>query len=617
MKVKLGQAVKMFFGNSSLEMVYFEAIANALDANATEIDISIYSKALNKPETLEVKISDNGIGFTDERYVKFSNLFDVEENSHKGLGRLVYLCYFDEIKVESFYDETKKREFDFNEGFNEDNFKVSTVNKTNSGTTFIMTGYTLQKFGKNEYLKPDYLKGRILEEFYSRLFQLKKTNCQVSINIKSNIDGREFREVLKNSDIPDFLTIELDSSLNLFDKFYLHYSIQETDNSNSSLVAAISVDNRTVKVDIISEENIPTGYNMVFLLFSDYFTGKVDSTRQNLTISKTELNEVQQILRKQVASIIETKIPKIKSRNRETKNSLMNKYPHLSGYFDSENIGYISRTDILKKAQDDFFKAQKEILEASNLTEEQFEKSIELSSRALTEYILFRQLTIDRLKNSTKAESEAELHKLFATMKKDGKFEKSSLIDDLYRNNSWLLDDKYMTYETVLSDREMSELVSFITKEEVERDDDRPDIAFVFSNNPSGNKPFDVVIVELKKRGISLEENLKVITQLEKRARRLMQFYNNQIQRIWYYGIIEFNEEIETALAGEYTELYSSGKMYYRETNIAIKLNPKTILPIGVYIWDLDAVVKDADSRNSAFLNLIKSKFTEEITIKK
>ena len=76
MKVKLGQAVKMFFGNSSLEMVYVEAIANALDADATEINISITTKAFNQPETLEVKISDNGVGFTDERYNRFSNLFD-------------------------------------------------------------------------------------------------------------------------------------------------------------------------------------------------------------------------------------------------------------------------------------------------------------------------------------------------------------------------------------------------------------------------------------------------------------------------------------------------------------------------------------------------------------
>ena len=44
MKVKLSKAVKLFFGNSSLEMVYFEAVANALDANATQINISIEAK---------------------------------------------------------------------------------------------------------------------------------------------------------------------------------------------------------------------------------------------------------------------------------------------------------------------------------------------------------------------------------------------------------------------------------------------------------------------------------------------------------------------------------------------------------------------------------------------
>ena len=123
MQVKLSQAVKMFFGNSSLEMVFFEAIANALDAEANEITISITAKALNQPETLQIEISDNGLGFTNERYNKFSKLFDVEESSHKGLGRLVYLCYFDDVKVISNYDKVKVREFDFNEGFKEDNLK--------------------------------------------------------------------------------------------------------------------------------------------------------------------------------------------------------------------------------------------------------------------------------------------------------------------------------------------------------------------------------------------------------------------------------------------------------------------------------------------------------------
>lgn len=611
MKVKLSQAVKMFFGNSSLEMVYFEAIANALDANATEIEIKISAKALNQPETLQIEISDNGEGFTDERYKKFSKLFDVDESTHKGLGRLVYLCYFEDVKVTSYFEKTKKRTFDFSEGFEEDKFKIEEVSEKASGTSFKMSSYVLQKIAKGDYIHPKKIKQRILEEFYSRLFHLKKQGYSVKIKIESTIEGKKTDAQIVNADIPEFTAIELTSSINLIDKFDLYYSIKEVEPQDSSLIAAISVDNRTVKVDLISNENMPLGYEMVFLLYSDFFVGKIDAARQNLTISPQELKDVQTLFRKEVVSIIESVLPSIKKRNKDVKVGLVTRYPHLSGYFDADNIGYVSRSEILKKAQDEFFKEQKEILDATSLNDEQFEKSIELSSRALTEYILFRQLTIEKLKKSTDNDSEAELHKLFASMRKDGRFEKKDAIDDIYRNNAWLLDDKYMTYETILSDREMSELIQVITDEEETTDDNRPDIALIFSNNPANKKPFDVVIVELKKRGISLEENMKVVTQLEKRARRLMKYYDNQIQRIWFYGIIEFNDDVEMQLAGEYTELYSSGKMYYRETNVAISLNPKVTLPIGVFIWDLDAVISDADARNSAFLNLIKSKFIQ------
>ena len=609
MKVKLSQAVKMFFGNSSLEMVYFEAIANALDANATEIEIKISAKALNQPETLQIEISDNGEGFTDDRYTKFSKLFDVDESTHKGLGRLVYLCYFEDVKVISYFNKTAKRIFNFSEGFEEEKFKIEEVEERTSGTSIKMTDYVPQKIAKVDYIQPKKIKQRILEEFYSRLFHLKKKGFSVKIKIESIIEGKKIDSQIENSDIPEFTAIELSSRINLFDKFDLYYSIKEVGSEDTSLIAAISVDNRTVKVDLISNENMPLGYEMVFLLYSDFFEGKIDATRQNLTISPQELKEVQTLFRREVVSIIESFIPSIRKRNNEVKVGLVSRYPHLSGYFDADNIGYVTRTEILKKAQDEFFKEQREILDATSLSEEQFDKSLDLSSRALTEYILFRQLTIEKLKKSTDENSEAELHKLFASMRKDGRFEKKDAIDDIYRNNAWLLDDKYMTYETILSDREMGELVETITSDEETRDDSRPDIALIFSNNPDNKLPFDVVIVELKKRGISLEENIKVITQLKKRARKLMEYYNNQIQRIWFYGIIEFNEEVEKELTDDYIKLYSSGKMYYRETTVTISLTPEVKLPIGVFVWDIDAVINDADARNSAFLNLIKSKF--------
>lgn len=608
MQVKLSQAVKMFFGNSSLEMVFIEAVANALDAEATEINISINMKAANKPETLQVEISDNGLGFTDERYKKFSNLFDVDESSHKGLGRLVYLCYFDEVEVVSYYEKVKKRKFEFNEGFKANDFEASIVEERTSGTTFKMSGYALQKVAKNEYINVKYLKEKIQQEFYSRLFLLKEQKQEITINIITNIDNYKNQSILKNTDIPKFTTVELESAVNLIDKFYLHYSIEEVEYDKTSLVAAVSVDDRTIKVDIVADENIPKGFSMVFLLFSDYFNGKVDASRQNLTLSKNELKDIQTIFRKKVASLIEEAIPKIKTRNTETKNDLIRKFPHLSGYFDSNNIGYVAKNEILKKAQDEFFKSQKELLEATSLTDEQYEKSIEMSSRALTEYILFRQLTIDKLQKIDKSDEEATIHNLIVPQYRN--FKKSNLTSDLYQNNAWILDDKYMTYENVLSDNQMKDLIDVITEGETSDDDNgKPDIALIFSSDFSEDKKVDVVIVELKKKGITLENTMVVETQLLSRARKLMKQCKNKIQRIWFYGIVEFNDDLENHLRGEYKELFSKGRLYYKPTNVFIQADPEIRLPIGIFIMNLDSVIEDANARNSTFLNLIKSKF--------
>ena len=119
MEVNIKKAVKMFFSKSSFEMIYFEAIANALDANATQIDIFIKgSRDKNKQlemQNLVLQIRDNGVGIDKTRYDKFSKLFNVEEQSHKGLGRLVYLCYFNKIKVESVFGNVNKREFIFSD----------------------------------------------------------------------------------------------------------------------------------------------------------------------------------------------------------------------------------------------------------------------------------------------------------------------------------------------------------------------------------------------------------------------------------------------------------------------------------------------------------------------
>ena len=86
MEVNISQAIRVFFNNSSFEMIFFEAFANALDAEATEFSIDI--KLDNKDElcNLSLTITDNGVGFTEDRFSKFGKLLDVDEESHKGLG---------------------------------------------------------------------------------------------------------------------------------------------------------------------------------------------------------------------------------------------------------------------------------------------------------------------------------------------------------------------------------------------------------------------------------------------------------------------------------------------------------------------------------------------------
>ena len=73
MEVNLSRAIDFFYpSSSSLELVYFEAIANAIDAGANNIQISIAVDSYSKPESLTIVISDNGVGFTNDRYRKFT-----------------------------------------------------------------------------------------------------------------------------------------------------------------------------------------------------------------------------------------------------------------------------------------------------------------------------------------------------------------------------------------------------------------------------------------------------------------------------------------------------------------------------------------------------------------
>ena len=365
-------------------------------------------------------------------------------------------------------------------------------------------------------------------------------------------------------------------------------------------------------MDIISDESIPLGYEIIFLLYSSFFDGKVNPSRQELTIDEPTKKTVKKIFQTRITEILQREIPEIVENKQKAEEYLTNTFPHLLGYFEEDSIGFVKREDSIKKAQDKFFKDQREVLEGNGLSEEVYEKSLELSSRSLTEYILYRQIIIGKIKSIDKNNSEAELHNLIVP--KRNKFHKSNFMSDLYSNNIWLLDDKYMTYNTILSEMEMKSVIEEITNGEVKDDDDsRPDITIVFSGNPETTEKVDVVIVELKKRNLPLADNRKVEIQLEQRARKLLKFYPNKIQRIWFYGIVEFNVELKLSLySSGYAPLFSIDSLFYKETEVMLDLETKNKIPVGIFLLSMDSFINDADVRNSTFLTILKENFKNE-----
>lgn len=614
MEVNIKQALKFFFSKSSFEMIYFEAFANALDAGATEFNIDISLGNYGELRNLLLTLSDNGVGFDDTRFGKFSKLFDVEERSHKGLGRLVYLCYFEKVQVQSVFDNSKRRVFEFNETFDKE-CTITNIEPTINGSIFKMSGFAGERLGKNDYVNPHYIKKVLLENFYMKFYKAKLAGKQINVYIKSVIGSSIIEEKISTDEMPNFQVKELDAQADLFNKIELYYNVREVDPKDSNVITALAIDERSHKIDIIARENLPSGYEMIFLLMSESFQGVVDGARISLSIPDSDLNTIKVIFRNAIADVVKGQFPQIEKNNKTKEKYLNDTYPHLSGYFESNDIGFSSQFDVLKKAQDRFFRDQKEILGAKELNDEQFEKSLDLSARALAEYILFRQNVIKRMRVLNGKNKEADIHNLIAP--KSSEFKDENIITDLYNNNVWIFDDKFMSYYMVLSETEMSKVINVITQGEVmNNDNDRPDITLFFSENPQAeNVKVDVVVVELKRLGITAEQNSIVEFQLDTRTQRLAEHYGNRIQRMWFYGIVDFDDKYKMHLLNNgFNPLFSNGEMFFRSKTVYLDFSKQLSVIQNAYILDFKAMIEDADSRNSTFLKILRKRFETNYT---
>jgi hypothetical protein len=152
----------------------------------------------------------------------------------------------------------------------------------------------------------------------------------------------------------------------------------------------------------------------------------------------------------------------------------------------------------------------------------------------------------------------------------------------------------------------MQDVIQSITLDDVV-DNSRPDITIVFSGNPNTDVKVNVVVVELKKHGLPLAKNEEVLSQLRQRARKLLAYFPNKIEKIWFYGITDIDSDFRRSLKEDgYKELFSHGQMFFKPQNIIIDDENNPFI-IDLFVMTYDSFINDAESRNAAFLRVLKS----------
>jgi hypothetical protein len=619
MEFETKYALRLFFPSPAFAQIYFEAIANAIDADATDISIKITSDGkIHNPNNLEIAIQDNGVGFSEERYERFKRVQEPQDSIHKGLGRIVFLQYFARIDVSSVYS-TSKRTFSFVHNFNGDSEVVQANPSEQSGTKLTFREFSNSRLKSYDDIKPSAIKRELFEQFlpalHERKILQKPLNIRISLSTAESNPQKNFYSdslLLSPDDLPELTISEIsERSLHFFDKIEVSSGVL-TNQSYPFILTAVNIDGRAIPVKILTPSSIPAGTSAIFLFKSDLF-GKSDLARQKLILPEG-VREIDlfRYLKLEVGRILGDELPEIKMRNEEVKARFEDDFPHLIGLFDDTTVGLVARDEVLDTAQRKFFQQQKEIIDSDPTDEDAFQKSLEMSARSLTEYILYRDWVIKRLINSTPEDVEATLHNLIVPRYKT--FEHETLVQDIYNNNAWILDDKFMTYRTILSEASMKALIAAITLEDESVEaDGRPDISMIFSADPDKAERVDVVVVELKRKKKDDKESSFAAVQLIKRAQLLVDYCPN-IQRVWYYGIIDIDDGLAQILRNTgWTPLYSKGKVFYNPSYSVTRKSDDMSVPAPTFLLSFSSITEDAAARNHTFLELLKSNFRNQL----
>jgi hypothetical protein len=76
---------------------------------------------------------------------------------------------------------------------------------------------------------------------------------------------------------------------------------------------------------------------------------------------------------------------------------------------------------------------------------------------------------------------------------------------------------------------------------------------------------------------------------------------------MWFYGIIDFDDELLASLDEDgYIKLFSEGEVFYKKQTIVVSRDPLIRLHADIFLLSYQTMLRDAEVRNSTFLSLLK-----------
>ncbi|MDR1269951.1 MAG: ATP-binding protein, partial [Planctomycetaceae bacterium] len=314
-KVELNDIIKNYTLEEENGFLFclYESISNALYCGRSNTEINIIIKFSRQHQTNELfkdrdsyidsfTITDNGQGFTDDNFEKFTKtIYKTNHEGGKGLGRVSFLKVFQEVEIDSNFEENGKvynRNFNFNNEGIDDNKKIVQKNSPIQTTlTFNKIKNDFKNFTqKNVKKNVEWYSDEVLRHFYVFFRYLLEKNIKFEIKIiddngtaegiinnakllKDEVKEEQF-QIVASKNLPgmnavDFTLVHIKTTNVVDNKAF--YVVDERSTNE--------IKNLDLPPGILEDKNGNKFYYHAYLK-SDYFVKYLNDSRTKLSLPK-------------------------------------------------------------------------------------------------------------------------------------------------------------------------------------------------------------------------------------------------------------------------------------------------------------------------------------------